>query len=258
MRRFVLLSSLLVAMTVPSIASAKGVEHEQLFTATLSDMPPAPTPSALARITFAPGSGLSMTANLGPALHYVEEGSFDVLMLGSGALERAGATTPEQATPVASGEQFTINPGDLLVIPANTPFEVFNNGTTPSEALIIEFFTRDLDAPLPDGIALDILVAGQASSLDVRKATVTLARVSMEPGTHMSFGTAGVDFIYVERGTAAYSFAPAEPTPAAADLSFPAGSTAITQIGRDDMIQSIGAELLSLLVLTLNPASAQT
>src|SRR5688500_16380571 len=121
-------------------ATPDGVET--LFSTTLDGLPPAPIPVAVARITFDPGAGLSMTANPGPALHFVEEGSFSVTMAGVATLIPDAAATPGAAGSETPAGEFAIVPGDLLVIPANTPFEVFNTGATPAVAIIIEYFAR--------------------------------------------------------------------------------------------------------------------
>lgn len=116
------------------------VAEEALFATTLDLAPSVPTPIGLVRITFDPGTGLSMTANPGPALHFVEAGGFTVLMSGAGTLVPAATAGAEE--PVAPGVEFAIGPGDLLAIPTDTPFEVFNTGSEPAVALLVESFAR--------------------------------------------------------------------------------------------------------------------
>ncbi|MBA2277167.1 MAG: hypothetical protein H0W06_05330 [Chloroflexia bacterium] len=272
----VLLLLLMGAGSAAPTAMAKGELHDELFTATLDPMPPAPVPAALARITFAPGAGLSMTANPGPALHFVESGGFDVTMLGDGALERAGATTPDQATPVAEGEAFTINPGDVLVIPATTPFEVFNTGTAPAVALIVEFFPRDLSAPLPEGISLEPLVGGEATSMPSGAADVALTRTTLEPnGTVMPEApTEGPALIFIEDGQASFQLiageaavttAPDAATPSATpaasqtaptnqEVMLSAGAAIFAQTGIEAGVRNAGTDPLVYLTLTITPS----
>ena len=125
---------------------------EALAETTLQTLPTPPVPIVLARISFEPGSGLPMTANPGLALHYVESGSFTIVAVGTMTLVRAAtAGTPVPKVPISEDDEFVISPGDLLVIPANTLFEVRNTSQEPAIALIIELFGRDPGAAVPPG-----------------------------------------------------------------------------------------------------------
>lgn len=277
-----LLTGAMLAGRLPSVtaqegspeAGPPGMEVDNLFSTTLYDLPPAPLPAALARITFDPGSGLSMTANPGPALHFVEEGSFDVLMTGGGTLVPSATPATEQI--VAPGEEFSIVPGDLLVIPADTPFEVFNNDTTPAVALIIEFFPRDLSAPLPPGIALQPLVVGEAMESIDGAAVLNLSRVTLAPNAGLRDQTenGGPALLYAENGVAAYSIvrgsariayaahdsatpvvppAGAEDVPAGAEVPFEAGDAVFEQSGTERGLRNAGGAPLNYLILTIFP-----
>ena len=141
----------------PAAASTAAVSSEEVAIATLAEatletLPSAPAPVVLARITFDPGSGLSMTANPALALHYVESGSFAVFAVAPMTLVRAAtAGTPVPKVPISEDDEFVISRGDLLVIPANTLFEVRNTSQEPAIALIIELFGRDPGAAVPPG-----------------------------------------------------------------------------------------------------------
>lgn len=252
---------------------AAGTEIETLFETSLDPFPDAPVPAALARITFDPGAGLSMTANPGPALHYVEEGGFSVLAAAPMTLVRAATMgTPAPPAPLATGTEFTISPGDLLVIPANAPFEVFNTGAEPAVALIIEFFGRDPDAALPPGIALVPLVVGEATALPPGPIAVALTRLTVESGARTPVSSEAATFAYVETGTAGYTvdegaaqvLAEATPGAGAADLvAATPGAEAVVQaegafvvqVGTVSEVVNTDDDPLAFLALVVSPAT---
>ena len=243
---------------------AAGTDIETLFKTSLDPFPDAPVPAALARITFDPGAGLSMTANPGPALHYVEEGGFSVLAAGAMTLTPAGtARTPAPPAPVAVGTEFPIAPGDLLVFPANTPFEVFNTGSEPAVALIIEFFGRDPGAALPPGIALEPLVVGEATALPSGPMAVELVRRTVEPGARTSLSSEAATLAYVESGTAGYTVdegtaqdaSEAAPATPGAEVDVQVGDALVVRFGTVSEVINAGNDPLAFLTLVVSPAA---
>jgi len=271
---------LVLARPAPALAQdatpgPEGVASELLFETSLDAFPSAPVPAALARITFDLGAGLSMTANPGPALHFVEEGGFTVLAAAPMTLLRAAtAGTPTSPASVSVGTEFTIGPGDLLVIPENAPFEVFNTGTEPAVALIIEFFGRDPGAALPPGIALAPLVVGEAETSPPPPVTVGLSRLTLAPGAETSPSPSDTTTLaYVETGTVGYTVeegegqvstaatpgaAPMDPSLATpgAEASVEAGASFVTQAGTVSTLRNAGDDPLVLLTLVLSPANS--
>ena len=246
------------------------ISVETLFSTTLDVLPPAPIPVALARITFEPGAGLSMNANPGPALHFVEEGNFSVTMAGAATLIPDAAATPGVQGVEAPGGEFEIVPGDLLVIPANTPFEVFNRGATPAVAIIIEYFARPAGAVFPPGIALTPLVVGELTTLPPGPVTLDLVRVTFPPelGLPPSENT-GSALVSIEAGAAGYTLedegqvwqaatpgaAPesADATPGVEVLLGP-GAGVIDQRGSVSAVRNAGDAPLVVLSLSHHPA----
>lgn len=262
---------------------APGRESELLATAPL-DLPPAPTPIILARITFATGSGLSMNANPGPAVHIVESGGFEVLAGGPMTLYR----TPEDITSIAAdeiaaGTTFTIAPGDLLVIPANSPFEVFNVQPEPAIALIIELFARPPGTVFPAGIALQPLVVGTAEQTPPGPTHMALRRSTYPVGAIFpqspsgGLGRAAVDgptLVYVESGSIEYTIlfghvqvtraasaatpqAQVEETaqaPPSIDIPLAAGNAMVQQMGVEYMLRNTGQDPATTLTLTFSDA----
>lgn len=245
------------------------VSDETLFATKLDDLPPAPTPVALARITFDPGAGLSMTANPGPALHFVEEGGFTVLMAGAATL------SPPRGDPEAiePGVEFPIGPGDLLLIPAETPFEVFNTGSEPAVALIVEYFARDAGAEFPPGIALAPLVVGELTTIPTGPVVIELARGTLPPGFAMAAAeNPWTALVSVEAGTVGYALGeggtiaraatpgpgigPATAATPGAEVLLGAGDAVIDPFGSVSALRNAGDEPAILLALTHEPFAA--
>lgn len=270
---------LVLARPAPALAQdatpgPEGVASELLFETSLDAFPSAPVPAALARITFDPAAGLSMTANPGPALHFVEEGGFTVLAAAPMTLLRAAtAGTPTSPASVSVGTEFTIGPGDLLVIPENAPFEVFNTGSAPAVALIIEFFGRDPEAALPPGIALAPLVVGEATVLPSAPPGIALFRLTLEPGARMPLSSDAATFAYVESGSADYTVdegegqvsaaatpggAPAGLAPATpgAEAVVETGGAFVVQFGSLSEVNNASDDPLVVLALVLSPATS--
>lgn len=262
-----------LALLLPAGVGAQGatptgadVAEEQLFATTLDLAPAAPIPVSLARITFDPGTGLSMTANPGPALHYVEAGGFTVLMSGSGSV--VPAARPGVEEPVAPGVEFAIGPGDLLAIPTDTPFEVFNTGSEPAVALLIESFTRDPGGTLPAGIALEPLVVGEATGEPPGPVTVALVRTTLASGAALPpDASGGAALVAVETGTASLTVIAGEgdgavgiypkggrsatPAPAGSEEEVGAGGGVVAQPNAATAIRNAGEVPLVLLRLSL-------
>jgi hypothetical protein len=271
-----------VAVVAGQATPTPGRDSALLATAPF-DLPPAPTPIVLARISFATGSGLSMNANPGPAMHFVESGGFEVLAGGPMTLYR----TPEDISAisgeeVASGTTFTIGPGDLLVIPANSPFEVFNVQQEPAIALIVELFSRPEGTVFPDGIALELLVAGVADQLPPGPTHTFIRRDAFAPDVAFpqspsgELGRAVVDgptLVYVESGTLEYTIFSGEvqitrsaPTatprstdgslsaPPSINVSVAEGDAMFQQMSTEYILRNVGEEPAVVLALGFSDA----
>lgn len=249
------------------VAVETGATVELLTRAPLGELPPAPSPVVLARITFAQGAGLSMTANPGPALHYVEQGRFAVVAIGAMTLTRDGTTDA-----IDAGEEFAIEPGDALTIPADSPFEVRNAEATPAVALIVELFPRDPGTTFPAGIDLQPLVGGVATAWPTVAAELSLKRVTIGPGADLSpeppsacvltFVEAGTGAYTIERGErqitrAASPAATAQSSDAAPEEASPlaTGDAVFAQRGTFSSVRNTGD--VSLIVLSLAISNAE-
>ena len=115
---------------------------ETLFSTTLDGLPPAPIPVAVARITFDPGAGLSMTANPGPALHFVEEGNAGYTLGDGGQVWQAVAEGAVPASAAATpGTEVLLGPGDGAVDQRGATSTIRNAGDTPLVVLSLSHHT---------------------------------------------------------------------------------------------------------------------
>ena len=112
-------------------ALAPGQIGRDLAAGQLAELPPAPVFIAIARITIAPGSVLTLPAdNPSAALILVESGAGTWRLEGPVTITRT--TGPEE---VAAGTEFTLGPGESFVWPPNVAGESPNNGPEPAVIL---------------------------------------------------------------------------------------------------------------------------
>jgi quercetin dioxygenase-like cupin family protein len=116
------------------------VEFVALISAApLDELPAVPAELHVTRITIAPGVYIPPAATPGPETVLVESG---VLTCQCGAeghpcsvLRTTGA---REEQPI--DQDFDLNPGDILIQPANVPDSAANNGSEPLVILVVDIF----------------------------------------------------------------------------------------------------------------------
>jgi quercetin dioxygenase-like cupin family protein len=109
----------------------------------------------LVRITFAPGAAVAAHRHSGGTVTTQVSGSHNFTVLeGTARLIRAGSATPaagaEVGEPMRVGQEYTLNPGDVLVFDESVVHTAHNPTTAP--AVLMEAQLRASDRPLTEFI----------------------------------------------------------------------------------------------------------
>jgi mannose-6-phosphate isomerase-like protein (cupin superfamily) len=118
-----------------------GVDITPLISAaTIDELPAAPAELYVTRLTIEPGVYFAPTATPGPETVLVESG---VLTCRCGApgipcSVLRGDSGQREEQPI--DQDFDLNPGDVLLQPANVPDSAANNGTEPLVILVVDIF----------------------------------------------------------------------------------------------------------------------
>jgi steroid delta-isomerase-like uncharacterized protein len=177
------------------------VVAEPLVRTTVDNLPAGPALLALARFRYAPRARFGPAAGPGPVAFVVESGTLVFSAQGEVALRRAGS--PGGFTAPAPNKEFTVQPGDEVLIPGDVVHAVRNTGTTP--ATILGAATFPGGGPprqFPDGVAFIPLVMSQVSALAPAPADYAVNRITLAAGSRdADVFHAGPGLHYVESGT---------------------------------------------------------
>jgi predicted ester cyclase/quercetin dioxygenase-like cupin family protein len=174
---------------------------EPLVRATVDKLPSGPALLALARFRYAPKARFGPAAGPGPVAFVVESGSLIFSAQGAVSLRRnTGDRRTEWPPP---NQEFTVQPGDEVLIPGNVVHAVRNAGNTP--AMILGAATFPGGGPpknFPDGVTFMPLVMNSVSTLAPAPAEYALNRVTLAPGGREPEAYyVGPGLHYVEDGT---------------------------------------------------------
>jgi predicted ester cyclase/mannose-6-phosphate isomerase-like protein (cupin superfamily) len=174
---------------------------EPLVRATVDKLPSGPALLALARFRYAPKARFGPAAGPGPVAFVVESGSLIFSAQGAVSLRRnTGDRRTEWPPP---NQEFTVQPGDELLIPGNVVHAVRNAGNIP--AMILGAATFPGGGPpknFPDGVTFMPLVMNSVSTLAPAPAEYALNRVTLAPGSREPDAYyMGPGLHYVEDGT---------------------------------------------------------
>jgi quercetin dioxygenase-like cupin family protein len=271
---------------------------QSLADATVSALPPSPVVVALARFTFSASASFPSLMVSGPELIYVEAGTLTVRLPGDadeaeemGDLVTRNATAASTsaqtpATPEDGQFEFTLNPGDSLRVPSDTPHDIRNRGEAmavflaaaitpqPARAATPSWPPDGSVGPIPGGIELQPLDVGYATgtvSLS-GSARITLSRLTIPPGNELPRHQAGgPELVTVEAGKLAIAVeggelevraaptAPVEPIHAeesstqATTIRLAANGAALIQPGTIVTERNAGEGQLVVLRLTVLP-----
>lgn len=157
----------------------------------LDDFPPAPVSIRLLRITLAPGASSPLHIHPGPEFDLVESGTLTALPSGEATVVRGGQEAPADA----DGESLT--EGELVVFPPGTGMSLVNDGDVDLVMLSAVFHPVSEDVPSTtypdgnpaadafDGVTYTVLGDGIVQEFPQGAATITLERVTAEPGASL-------------------------------------------------------------------------
>jgi len=179
----------------------QSVTAEPLVRVTVDTLPAAPALLALARFRYAPKARFGPAAGPGPVAFLVESGSLSFSAERAVSLRRgANGGSPESPPP---NKEFTIEPGDEVLIPGNVVHAVRNTGSSP--ATILGAATFPGGGPpksFPDGVDFQPLVMSMVSTLASAPAEYAVQRVTYAPGSRdPETYYSGPGLYYVESGT---------------------------------------------------------
>lgn len=172
---------------------------EPLVRTTIDTLPPAPALLALARFRYAPKAKFGPAAGPGPVAFVVESGSLQFSAQGRVSVRRRNSGSPEYPP---HDREFTVRPGDEVLIPGNVVHAVYNPGSSP--ATILGAATFPGGGPprnFPDGVTFVPLVISTVTTLAPAPAEYALDRVTLAPGSREADAYyAGPGLHYVETG----------------------------------------------------------
>ncbi|HEX3724147.1 MAG TPA: MMPL family transporter, partial [Nitrolancea sp.] len=232
-----------------------GVSSEPLLYAPANGFPTGPAFIGLAQFSMNPSMSVGPSSGAAQEVISIKIGKLTVESDGHLTLLRsapAGTTpTPES---VPAGATLTLNPGDQLVIPSQTNISL-KSGATQTQFLGVTVFAAQPGtgsqpgspggAAWPDpfgGINRQVITSGVVDSLPSGQATVSVERVTVQPGSSMMRHTyPGPELIGVESGTFTIFGAPEIAATTAngqvasgaldAPINLPAGSASVVQSG---------------------------
>jgi mannose-6-phosphate isomerase-like protein (cupin superfamily) len=145
------------------------------------------------------------TAASRPMLVYVETGSLTATVDAEAGLARA-ASFKGGAIPMPVDTEVPLRSGDLLVIPATTPFTLRTDGEEAPTLLVVVLQETPADeasaATAPPGITAQTLGKGNMPTVPSTATTVVLRRLEAGPRTTMPEEiTAGPELLIVEDGS---------------------------------------------------------
>ena len=158
----------------------------------------------MARTTWEPGGGLRIVAGSGPAVYFVESEAISVRTGGDAqAVVVSSGSVEASSTQVGSpGTEITVAAGSGFLLPAGAMAEIRNTGELPATTLDL-LAAVDATTDAETGVTHSILVQQQAD-LPQAPVTMTLARVTVEPGERLELPAESAQVVYVtkERGQA--------------------------------------------------------
>jgi hypothetical protein len=210
MRISTLCLTLLVARLATPVDSAQTPATTQgsgtLMQLTVDELPPDQvTTSGIIRTIYPAGATLQLATGSGPALHFVESGTLTVSPSdGAPPLVIRAGTAEVAATPAAaaSGGEVLVAAGDGFLLAPGTMTELRNASADPATVLDL-LAAPDAAFQASEVITKEILVR-QEVTLPEPPLTVTLSRVTLEPGDRLAIPEAPAVTFYtaVERSQA--------------------------------------------------------
>lgn len=114
----------------PEAVVVQETEITNLMSAQIDQLPEAPFTVRVLRITLQPGAITPMHSHHGPEMDMVETGEVTIRSLGDAPVTRADGTEE-----MSTGEEVTLNPGDMVHFPAEVGQFFENSGDEPATML---------------------------------------------------------------------------------------------------------------------------
>jgi steroid delta-isomerase-like uncharacterized protein len=259
-----------IAPTSADAAQSGPPAAEPVLRQRIESLPSAPAFIALAQFSYAVGAFFPTSAGAGPVTIRILGGRLSFHVDKEVALTRGGPGNPQ--TTVPAGSDFTVTPGDQVLIPGDVPHTARSEGPDEAATLGVAIFREPPVLDFPPGISFDPLALGMAGSRPTGPVDLELDRLEFPAETGDAAATrtgpglvhveAGELELRVERGDVAVVRpvvgppAAPEPVPAGGGTSLGAGSAVVLQAGSAAAFANRSGGALRLLHATLRPIRA--
>jgi quercetin dioxygenase-like cupin family protein len=192
---------LLVAMPAGAQTPVPPATSGSLVEVTLEELPSGSISTVgIVRTTYEPRGGLRAATGSGPAVRFVERGAVTVRTEGDAQVAVVPAAGGgAAATPSASaGTEVTVEAGSAFLIPAGITAEIRNPGESPATTLDL-LVAADATTDADTGVTHAVL-AQQKAELPEPPVTMTLVRVTLEPGDQLELPGEAAQVVYVTVG----------------------------------------------------------
>lgn len=202
-----------------SAASPAADEAEPLaewtIEAAVDNLPAPPAIVELNWVQVAPEATWEVIAP-GPALYGVTDGALGIRVMGPALITRSGPDgSPQPAEPAVEGIDYTLRPGDSMLVPSGTQHLVRNDGSELAVALSTVIYPSSAAIPSwlgdgqgPAGVTLQPIasdLADTGTSWPTASAGLRVERMALDPGETHQLPTVsqadGYGLIVVEEGT---------------------------------------------------------
>jgi mannose-6-phosphate isomerase-like protein (cupin superfamily) len=171
---------------------------------------------------------------------------------GTFGFDIGGEQNADAATPGTNTS--TLRPGEQILIPANTPYSVRNEGGEQATLLrVVMYASAPIIEPMT-GITYQLLVGGVTQSLPPAPTWVTVSRVSLAAGASVSTRGRtqdGPDLAFIEAGVVSVAVPGAE-------LVLSPGGTAIVQPNTEVNVRDAGTRPAVILVVSFSNVPLET
>ena len=238
----------------------------------IESLPAAPAFIALARFSYAVGAFFPTSAGAGPVTIRILGGQLTFHVDKEVTLTSGGPGNPPTKLP--AGSDFTVAPGDQLLIPGDVPHTARSDGPGEAATMGVAIFREPPVLDFPPGISFDPLALGMAASLPTGPVDLELDRVQLTAGAADEAATrTGPGLVHVEAGELQLRVeqgdvavvrpvvgppAAPEPVPPGGVTTLATGSAVILQAGSAAGFANPSGAPVRLLHATLRQAGART
>lgn len=207
----VLIVALLIGRAAPVLAQEEelpeGVTLDVIASGVAEGVPETADQLVLFRLTLEPGAVFPIVPEQGSvALAEVERGVLTSAVDGTMQVARADAEPGEEEA-ISGGETISLESGDSALYAPNLTGDIRNEGSEDVSLLIMEAAPSEMESgeemmALPEGVAVELLAAGETPAMADGPVLLWIGQFILEPGAGM-LGQAqgGAEIAFGEAGT---------------------------------------------------------